>query len=51
MSEVTVHLDGDPVVKERDFYRAKLEDPLHEFVLLSMTFRNSKREIRFSLNE
>ena len=26
MSEVTVHLDGDPVVKERDFYRAKLEE-------------------------
>ena len=26
MSEVTLHLDGDPVAKERDFYRAKLEE-------------------------
>mgnify|MGYP001216817237 CR=1 FL=1 len=26
MPEVTVYLDGDPVVKERDFYRAKLEE-------------------------
>ena len=24
--EVTLHLDGDPVEKERDFYRAKLEE-------------------------
>ena len=26
MSEVTLHLDGDPVVKERDFYQAKLKE-------------------------
>jgi hypothetical protein len=25
MTEVTLHFDGDPVMKERDFYRAKLE--------------------------
>ena len=24
--EVTLHLDGDPVEKERDVYRAKLEE-------------------------
>lgn len=24
--EVTLHLDGDPVAKERDFYRAKLDE-------------------------
>ena len=26
MVEVTLHLDGDPVVKERDFYHAKLQE-------------------------
>ncbi len=26
MTEVTLHLDGDPVVKERDFYQAKLKE-------------------------
>ena len=26
MTEVTLHLDGDPVVKERDFYHAKLQE-------------------------
>ena len=26
MTEVTLHLDGDPVMKERDFYRAKLDE-------------------------
>lgn len=26
MTDVTVHLDGDPIVKERDFYRAKLSE-------------------------
>tara|TARA_X000000950_G_scaffold2467_1_gene2572 strand:- start:362 stop:574 length:213 start_codon:yes stop_codon:yes gene_type:complete len=24
MTDVTVHIDGDPIVKERDFYHAKL---------------------------
>lgn len=24
MTDVTVHVDGDPIVKERDFYHAKL---------------------------
>ena len=26
MTEVTLHFDGDPVMKERDFYRAKLDE-------------------------
>ena len=26
MTEVTLHFDGDPVMKERDFYRAKLNE-------------------------
>lgn len=26
MTDVTLHFDGDPVEKERDFYRAKLEE-------------------------
>ena len=26
MTEVTLHFDGDPVMKERDFYHAKVEE-------------------------
>ena len=38
--EVTLHLDGDPVAKERDFYRAKLDE------------RNARiRELEYDLAE
>ena len=50
MSEVTLHLDGDPVAKERDFYRAKLE-AIDAFVFLSMTFRNCKERQGVCQNE